>query len=188
MKRIIRVAALAGIVLSLWSHQVVAQVELFKSDRLIDATISNDYDLAKATLIKGHKPDPVDTYRRTPLIIAAMAGNSDLIELLVEFKANLNSRDDAGAGGFHYAAARGHVDVVEMLVELGAQVNIENRQGMTPLMVAAANGRVEIVQILLDNKVDATRNDFTGRSALMWAERNGRQNVIRLLRQAGIKE
>jgi uncharacterized protein len=188
VNRVFRIAALAGVLISLWPLPAAAQVELFKSDRLIDATISNDYELAKSELIKGHIPDPVDSYRRTPLIIAAMAGNPDLVELLVKYKANLNTRDEAGAGAFHYAAARGHTDVVEMLVELGAKINIENRQGMTPLMVAAADGKIEIVQILLNSKADATRNDFTGRSALMWAERNGRRNVIRLLRQAGIKE
>ena len=188
MIRVCRFIVLAGILLLLWSPPLVAQLELFKTDRLIDATISNDYDLAKSELIKGHIPDPVDNYRRTPLIIAAMAGNPDLIELLVKFKANLNSRDDAGAGAFHYAAARGHVGVVVLLLELGARVNIENRQGMRPLMVAAAGGKIEIVQILLNSKADAVRNDYTGRSALTWAERNGRRNVIRLLRQAGSKE
>jgi ankyrin repeat protein len=181
-----RMVVLAGLLVS--PVTAIAQNELFRTDKLIDSIVSNDYELAKSILIKGHDPDPVDSYRRTPLILAAMAGNADLVELLVEYKAKMNIGDEAGGSALHYASARGHVGVVDLLLELGARINIDNRQGMTPLMMAASDGRIEIVQILLNRKADATRNDYTGRTALMWAQRNGRKNIIRLLRRAGIRE
>lgn len=188
MSRIFRMMVICGLSFLLSPSSAIAQNELFRTDLLIDAITTNDYELAHSTLIKGHNPDPVDNYGRTPLIIAAMAGNPDLVELLAEHKAKLNRGDKAGGTALHYAAARGHVDVVELLLDRGARINIENRQGMTPLMMASSDGRIEILQILLARKADAARRDYTGRTAMMWAQRNSRRTIVRLLRKAGIKE
>ena len=95
---------ICGLSFLLSPSSAIAQNELFRTDLLIDAITTNDYELANSTLIKGHNPDPVDNYGRTPLIIAAMAGNPDLVELLAEYKAKLNRGDKAGGTALHYAA------------------------------------------------------------------------------------
>lgn len=179
-------AILAAVLCTLSPPFANGETELFETDKLIEAIVSDDYESAKLILIKGHDPNPVDNYRRTPIILAAMAGKADLVELLAENKANLDAKDEAGGSALHYTAARGYVDVAELLIELGADVDIENRQGMTPLLKAAANGQFDIVQLLLSRNADTNHNDYTGRSALMWAQRNGRTIIVRLLRQAGI--
>ncbi len=181
-------AVLTAVLCSLLPSFAIGDTELFQTDKLIGAIISDDYELAKSILIRGHDANPVDNYRRTPLILAAMAGKADLVELLAENKANLGAKDVAGGSALHYAAAQGYVDVAELLIELGAEIDIENRQGMTPLLKAAADGKIEIVQLLLNRNADTTHHDYTGRSALMWAQRNGRTIIVRLLRQAGISK
>ena len=112
-----------GLLFSQSTYPAIADTELFRTDLLIDAITTNDYELANSTLIKGHNPDPVDNYGRTPLIIAAMAGNPDLVELLAEHKAKLNRGDKAGGTALHYAARRGQLRVVRLLLDRGADPN-----------------------------------------------------------------
>ena len=165
-----------------------AQIKIYGGDKLIEAIEYNDYHSTERYLLEGISPERVDSYGKTPLIVAALAGYEDLVELLIKHEARLDSKDKLGGAALSYAAKQGHVGVVEILLDAGVNIDAENRQGLTPLMLAAGEGRLEVVQLLLERNANAGRHDYTGRTALNWAERNGRQPVVRALHAAGVKE
>ncbi len=165
-----------------------AQIQIFGPDKLIEAIEYNDYSATERYLHEGVSPERADSYGKTGLIVASMAGYEDIVELLIRHKARIDGKDRLGGSALAYAAQRGHLGVVEILLDAGAAIDAENRQGLTPLMLASAAGRLGVVQLLLDRKADVTRRDYTGRTALDWAERSNRRSILRVLRAAGVRE
>ena len=91
-------------------------------------------------------------YSSTLLHIAAVLDRREIVTLLVEAGAGLNTRggyDDSAA--LHVAAWNGHADGVEHLVGLGAAIDQESRptHENTPLGWALVNGKVDVVKRLL---------------------------------------
>ena len=56
------------------------------------------------------------------LLIAAKAGREDLVELLADFKADLDKGYDQGMTALHSASQEGHLAVVQVLLKVGADV------------------------------------------------------------------
>ncbi|MEM7754571.1 MAG: ankyrin repeat domain-containing protein [Planctomycetota bacterium] len=93
----------------------------------------------------------------SPLHLAALAGQADMVDWLIGVGANLDVRADDEYGGtpLHWAAAFGEAEVAEMLIDAGANVNAGDNTGYTPLDAAMlglsgdaeATGRVQRVLI-----------------------------------------
>lgn len=58
---------------------------------------------------------------QTPLHCAARMGHKELVQLLLEHKANPNSTTTAGHTPLHIAAREGHVQTVRILLDMEAQ-------------------------------------------------------------------
>src|SRR5947209_16654833 len=80
----------------------------------------------------------------TPLYRAAYSGHLEIVKLLVvEFKADVNDRDDYGMTPLHLAASNGHLEVVKLLVvEFKADVHAKDRCKKTPLHKAVTSGEL----------------------------------------------
>jgi hypothetical protein len=88
----------------------------------------------------------------TPLHLTAQNGHLDVVEFLVEHRAEVNSKDDDGWTPLHSASQNGRLGVVEFLVEHRAEVNSKDDDGWTPLHSAARNGHLDVVKFLVDLK------------------------------------
>jgi ankyrin repeat protein len=67
-------------------------------------------------------------------------------DLVVEFKADVNDRDDYGTTTLHLAASNGYLEVVKLLViEFKADVHTKDRCKKTPLHEAVTSGRPRVV-------------------------------------------
>lgn len=164
-------------------------IDILGGPALYDPVISGDLDKVERLLGTGYYPDGLlDETGKTALMLAASAGNEDMVALLLRYKAKPDQRDQVGNTALSYAASRGQVAAAEVLLKNRASPDAENRQGMTPLMIAAQQGQTDLVRLLLSNGADATRYDFTGRTALMWAETNRRGAAAATLKKAGVKE
>jgi ankyrin repeat protein len=172
----------------LFPGPAAADIELFGANLLLQAIRAQDLPEVESITIRGGNLEIFDAEQRTPIIHAAVVGNSDIVELLTKNRAKVNHRDKQGNTALFYAAGSGHIDVMEVLLEYGGKPDLDNKQGQTPLITAAAKGQISAVQLLLDRKADATHRDYTGRSALMWAEWNRRNDIVALLRKAGVRE
>ena len=114
----------------------------------------------------------------TALAIAAAKGQKDMVQLLLERKADVNKRSKTGwaplqAAAFNLRDSRNdigcHDDMVQLLIRNGAKVNGSNKDGLTALMGAALSSCPEVVKVLAENKADINARDTAGHTALLHA-------------------
>ena len=106
----------------------------------------------------------------TPFIRAAQSSDTELMRLLLKYKADPQAVTTLGdnaltvCGGIGWVEGvtyeRSHkenLEAMRMLLDLGLDPNHANNEGRTPLMGAAMKGRSEVIQLLVDRgaKLDA---------------------------------
>jgi len=74
----------------------------------------------------------------TPLIIAAVFGQAEVAELLIEKGANVNARSNDGGTALHAAAFFCHGQIVKLLLAKGVDIGAENVRGETALYTVTA--------------------------------------------------
>jgi ankyrin repeat protein len=125
----------------------------------------------------------------TPLHIAALSGDSDIAQLLLDAGADPNrlaSQNTAlpHATPLHLAAHFGHSDIAQLLLDAGADPNIPNAATVTPLQLAAWNGHLDVVRALIANGADLEAADpYEGvqNTALRLAAWQGHLGVVQAL-------
>ncbi|KAF6801170.1 ankyrin repeat protein [Colletotrichum sojae] len=102
----------------------------------------------KILLDAGAKTDSLDWKGQTPLFAAIGGPENDIgmLNLLVDYGAEVNHKDRNGITPLHYASIEGAVRPVRFLLEKGADKASRNEDGKTPVEVA-----VEIRQAIIDN-------------------------------------
>lgn len=104
-----------------------------------------------------------------PLIASAfLAGNSNMLERLLQAGANPNSLSATGDTTLHLAHAANRMlrQVTRVILDAGADPNLTNNEGFTPMTLAAKNRSMDLMRILLDRGVDINAADREGRTAL----------------------
>ena len=80
------------------------------------------------------------TNERTPLLYAALNGQADAIELLLEFGANVHTRDGHGYTPILAAADKRHAEAVRKLLRGGANPNDMTKFSKSALLLACGAG------------------------------------------------
>jgi hypothetical protein len=112
---------------------------------------------------------------------AANTGHEAVIKLLLEAKADIESKDLSGQTSLSRAAENGHEAVVKLLLEAKADIKSKDSRGRTPLSLAAENGHEAVVKLLLEAKADIESKDLSGQTPLSWAAENRHEAVVKLL-------
>lgn len=119
----------------------------------------------------------------TPMMLAAGAGQSEIVMLLIRHGADIDARglgeeNNEGMTALMAAAMHGHPDIVKMLVDRGSNVHLRSRAGYTALLLAASKGHLPCVEILLQKGASVPL------STVQVAERNGHDAIAKRLREA----
>ncbi|KAH9481869.1 Ankyrin repeat-containing protein C6C3.08 [Psilocybe cubensis] len=116
----------------------------------------------------------VDADGRTPLHWAASSGSAELVQFLIDQKAEVDKVDGSGWSPLHIAGklhasfsfrlplicmchilvSAGNLGVVQELIGAGADVNRKNDNGLTPLHYAASKSRIDIGRLLISRGAD----------------------------------
>lgn len=100
-----------------------------------------------------------------PLILAAQKGRLDIVNFLIEQKAELDAIDNYGNNALWAASYANSFDCITAMLKAGVAINYQNpASGATALIFAASSGREEVVEFLLKSGADprlATLDDFT---------------------------
>ena len=118
---------------------------------------------------------------------AATAGgqHSDLVEMLLAHKADVNAADTPGLTPLHYAVLANNRDVVKSLLTHGANANAkDSKYGNTPLIVAVGKGYKETAELLLALGADVNAADNMG-TPLAWAMHTDHPEIAEMLRKHG---
>lgn len=132
--------------------------------------------------------ESLDDQGRTPLMIAAQAGDEETLRMLLSLGADVHARDGRGDGVLSYAARcrRGgeyNLNRLALLVEKGASLSEDGSQA---LIAASQSGTVQAVRWLLAAGLDAraTVGD-SGNTLLHLATHNEHGGVVEALIQGG---
>ncbi|XP_029367205.1 ankyrin repeat domain-containing protein 39 [Echeneis naucrates] len=112
---------------------------------------------------------------------AAMDGDLDRVESLVQKGTDPNLRDSSGYTALHYASRSGHHAVCKFLLEKGACASPQTPGGATPLHRSAYCGHLEVVRLLVNHRADSMLCDDDGASPLHKAAEQGHKEVCQLL-------
>lgn len=159
-------------------------------------------EVVKALIEAGADPKDRDRSNGTNvLMLAAGQGHTDLMKLLIQKGANVNSPNAYGDTPIMYAARRGSIAAVKVLLENKAKVNApapNPYHRRTPLMYAVKSSAIAIVKLLLAKGADV--NAFTNErdlasgkvryfksTVLDHALQIGNPNITALLKKSGAK-
>ncbi|XP_031976039.1 inversin isoform X3 [Corvus moneduloides] len=97
----------------------------------------------------GARVDLVDQDGHSPLHWAALGGNADVCQILIENKINPNVQDYAGRTPLQCAAYGGYINCMVVLLENNADPNIQDKEGRTALHWLCNNGYLDAIKLLL---------------------------------------
>ncbi len=130
----------------------------------------------------------------TPLMKAAMAGDTSRVKVLLGEGADIYARDKLDLSAIDYASgaiqqlppkSSGSMDVIRIFAERGADFNRSGLGGHTPLMYAVRSNNLALIDLLISKGADVNRVSNDGHTALFYAELDQRQDVVDLLKKAG---
>jgi hypothetical protein len=94
---------------------------------LREAANSGNVAIVQALLANGAVADPADSYNITPLMFAALNGDTPAVELLIKSGANVNAQDDSGQSILNYVSFGGGTTqaqkdtITKILLDAGAR-------------------------------------------------------------------
>ncbi|KAI0544071.1 hypothetical protein F4679DRAFT_577122 [Xylaria curta] len=161
-----------------------------------------------AALAKGHREAVKALIRLranlTPLSWAAEKGYLQVMQLLIEKGADIESRDRRDSSGWTpllWAARNGNLEIVQLLIEHGANVeskddynqtplsgahiDLKDKHTRTPILWAAEEGHQEIMQLLIENGANVDSKDRSDWTPLLCAAGRGHYEIVQLLIKNG---
>ncbi|XP_059148176.1 putative ankyrin repeat protein RF_0381 [Physella acuta] len=105
----------------------------------------------------------------TPLMLAR---NKDILNILIDAGAEINSKNHCGIKALHTAICRGDVESVDILISKGSVINEATPELLPPLTLAACLKEIKIIKRLLKAGADVNKLSSTGISPVMAASTN----------------
>ena len=100
-------------------------------------TAANTITTADGVTRELKRIDEVELTGQTPLGVAVMQNNLEMVKLLIQTAPEyVNAQDKSGNTAMHYAVAKGNVEIVAALRTVeGIDLNIFNNAGQKPIAV-----------------------------------------------------
>ena len=126
------------------------------------------------------------TDSNTALHCAVEKEHTDVVQLLIDAGADIETKDNNGRSPLHCACESGALDIVKMLVEAGAGVRDTDNEGSTCLIIASYFGHTETVRCLVGlPEVDVNHRHTDSNTVLHCAVEQTHTGVVQLLIDAG---
>jgi ankyrin repeat protein len=144
-------------------------------------------DLEKLTsLIAGMDVNLRDKRSNTTALEHAVRNaNREMVQLLLNAGAKVNTRNEAGATVLMMLDADATSDLLWDLINGGAEVNLKDTDNNTALMNAATVNNLDAVKTLIEAGAEVSLKNKQGRTALMLAASEGYVNIVRALVLSG---
>jgi ankyrin repeat protein/L-ascorbate metabolism protein UlaG (beta-lactamase superfamily) len=135
-----------------------------------DAVIDGNLEAVTALLDE----DPAlindrDADGMTPLNLAAINGNYEIVKELLIRNADINIGDVDNSQPIHLAAISGNVQIAELILASGADINEQDNNGTTPLGFAVGRRQIDMTRYLLEKGADINIRNAEGMTPLFFA-------------------
>jgi len=148
---------------------------------LFEAAERNNLEELKKGITEGLDVN-ANLFGWTPLHKAAIFGNGDCVELLLNAGARPDEKSKYGITPLQLASQNGtSTKAIQALLRYGADVNIFDKENNTPLHMAARNsgGHGGCVQALLQGGADYILQNNEGKTAEDLTPEGNKKNVLR---------
>lgn len=112
---------------------------------------------------------------------AILDSNKDVLDYLIERKANLNTAIKDGMLPIHLAIQNGDKEIIKFLLESKADINATNQDGMSPIHLAVQKSDKEILEFLLEEKANINAPNKDGMSPLHLTVENRDKKLMKVL-------
>jgi ankyrin repeat protein len=119
------------------------------------------------------------------LLTAATHGHLSVVQLLLEWGANVNFKDKLHGTVLQAASWHRHLHVVQLLLKWDADVNAQGRLYGTALQAASYSGSVDIVKLLLERGANVDAEGGHNGTALYAASHARSSEIVQLLLKYG---
>jgi len=126
-----------------------------------------------------------ETDRNTALTLACYYGKQEVVQILLEKKANVEQRTKQGFTPLQVSASLGYAEVARVLIDYGADVNSSTTKTRnSALTFASVKGLLQLVEMLLKYGALVDVKNKKGNSALWFAAFGGHLQIVELLYNA----
>ncbi|XP_011155470.2 ankycorbin isoform X2 [Solenopsis invicta] len=140
-----------------------------------------------------------DAEGHTPLHLAVIAGDTQLVAVLLANGADVNAKDLEGHSVLHWATVCGEAECVRLILAAGARPSTPDLRGGSPLHYAAQccgaaataelavpkKVGLKVLQTLLEFGANVNAKDEDGRQPILWAASAGSVEAVLALARAG---
>jgi ankyrin repeat protein len=123
-------------------------------------------------------------YYETPLQAASYKGHVDVVRVLLDHGANVNTIGKKKTP-LSLAYDRGHLEIMRLLLEHGADVDVFHYDNDLVLHCASNGGQAEVVHLLLWHNADVNARGYLDWTPLQYASLFGHTKVVQLLLDHG---
>lgn len=121
------------------------------------------------------------------LIFIAQTGDFvNLINVLLDFKANINIKDVNGKTPLRLAVTMNKENIAKLLIDRGANVNAKDKFQESIIQAALSRNNYNIIKLLIDKGADVFVKDRYNKTTLMLAAIQGNENIARVLIEKGV--
>ena len=161
----------------------IHHVDRFKCNALHRACQCSNSKVVSFLLEKGADPN-LPNKDGTPLDIAIVVGDVEILRLLLKYGANISQMFN-GKGAVHVAVMNFRLDMLVILLDNKADVNQRDSQGNTMLHLAAWQSQEKIVKLLLERGAEVDAENLWKETPLQKAAEIGSVTIFELLAHAG---
>lgn len=121
---------------------------------------------------------------------AVQTRNINIVKLLLEAGANVNTVNKAGNSPLHFALDANNLDIFQLLLNFGANINAKNIDNITPLHLAVklSNGKddyIKLIELLLKARGEVnTAIKYNYYTSLHTAAESQNENILKLMLNA----
>lgn len=148
---------------------IAAIPEAERAEALLTAVREDDLSTATQLLEANVDIETRGYFEMTPLLIATLRGNQEMVNALLAAGSDPMAEDQEGKNGVTLAVLSNKIDLVQQMIDLGVPVSNINDGPKNPLMQAAKLGSVEIGRLLIANGADIYAVDAYGDPPLAFA-------------------
>ncbi|KAH0171297.1 hypothetical protein KCU67_g2249, partial [Aureobasidium melanogenum] len=142
----------------------------------------------KRLLEDGMHPDAKDEHGRTALYHAAMEGHVEVIAMLLQNKANVNTQGGPLDNALRAAAHSGHLKIVRILLDHKAVIDLpdaKDAKSFTAIRSAIVKGRRDVVRLLLERGAKLNPSKPGIETPLITAINHDRREIAKFLLDKG---
>ena len=115
------------------------------------------------------------------LHLASTSGHTAIVELLIQYGADVNSQNYNQETPLYLASRHGQLETTHLLLASGSEVSSRDSKNFTALHRAALSGHLDVVTLLLESGADINARNADDATPLDLASAFGRSDVARLL-------